>query len=319
MPPPRAPGQLHILSAVRLTAPPDARLGTVVGLTRTDSGAIIAVTDRGYWIRVPSSDDAGRAPQSGPVAVTIRDLPGPPAQMTIASWSGPGGFDGIVVVLAVAGQATLLHYAVGGCFPNAPAWPGPRMRPGESVARLEPAADGPGRVLVRLGDGSVRERSLTDLGAGRGEPKDVTPLVRDATASARIELSEGCDELTFHRAQGVTLVRTSCSPGFLASLREMWARPQRPHRQPLPIAGIRDIGRIDAPIVAVSEARYAWPHPLPDAVPRGDRADPGVRCSFLLAAQESAGAPIFLYVVQSRCAYYPRDPSGAPFPPPPPP
>jgi hypothetical protein len=319
VPTPRAPAQLNVAWAMRLTPPPGAQLGTIVGLTRTWSGSIVAATDRGYWIRVPSEHDEALAPQPGPVAVPIRDLAGSPDQMAFAGWSGEPGYVGVEVLLAVAQQPTLMRYEIGGCFPGARGRPGPAAPPGQGIFRLEPAADGAAQILVRLPDGSVREGTMLAYGAARGAPRAVGPLVSAATSSARIELAQGCDELTFHREQTGTLLRTSCSQGYLSTLRDVWERPQRQHRQPPPISGTRTLGRIEARVVAVSDARYDWARRTLSAVRRGDRSDPGIGCSFMVAAQEGADAPIFIYGLQTHCAYYPRDPSGAPFPPPPPP
>jgi hypothetical protein len=323
VPLPRAPAQLNPSWAMQLTPSAGAHLGTVIGLTRTWSGTIVAATDRGYWIRVPSDHDEAWGRQSGPVAVSIRDVGGSPHQMAFAGWSGEPGYVGLGVAVAVPGRSALLRYEVAGCFPNSPPLQGPAIPPGDSIFRLEPSTNGPaGEVVLRLRDGSLRKQTFLDFEAGRQTLRSVSREVLTASNSAMIPLALGCDELTLHRQGSETLVRTTCSEGYLSSLREMWARPYHQHRQPPPISGTRTVGRIEAPIVAVSDARLEWPPGLGFAlrtVPRGDRTNPGVPCSFLLAAQERADAPIFIYGFRPYCAYNPRDPSGAPFPPPPPP
>lgn len=75
---PKAPVSLGLGWAIELAPPPGAHIGRVIGISRTWSGSILAATDRGYWIRVPSKQDESRAVPAGPVAVTIRDLPGRP-------------------------------------------------------------------------------------------------------------------------------------------------------------------------------------------------------------------------------------------------
>lgn len=241
--------------------------------------------------------------------------------MAFAQWTGEPGYVGLNVWLAVDGEPRLLRYQIGGCFPGARA----QRRPAEPTEFVPPSADGvfrlePGveRTLImrRKADGTIVSNSLS----GSHQMDDEAPvsdLIAGASASARIPLAAGCDELSFHRSGDATLVRTSCSAGYARSLAALWAAPQHQHRQPLPIDHVRDVGRIEAPIVAVSNAMTSMDGPYPEAVKRGDKADPGRPCSFLLAAQAAADAPIFVYGLQPYCAYYPRDPSGAPFPPPP--
>jgi hypothetical protein len=189
---------------------------------------------------------------------------------------------------------------------------------GQAIVRCEPTSEGATGFLLRVTDGSLRlvknRRKPATLKLGRAEED----LVRSATTSALIQLARGCDRLSFHRDGATTVVRTSCSSDYLASLDRLWSRPHRQHRQPQPLTGIRMLGRIDAPIVAISNAvhRSSEAEP-PETVRRGDRSNPGEPCAFLLAAQAGADSPIFIYGIQPYCAYHPRDPTGAPFPPPP--
>ena len=169
---------------------------------------------------------------------------------------------------------------------------------------------------ARIGDTFVRP--FTHTQGVRIHPASQQEMA--APVYSRFALAQGCDELAFYPEGGRTQVRTGCSTGYLAWLTNLEAKPQRQHRQPQRRRGTRTIGIIDAAIVAVSEQLYLHPSvPSTDPVPRGDRNNPGQRCGIILAAQSAEDAPITFYRGQPYCAYYPRDPSGAPYPPPPPP
>jgi hypothetical protein len=167
VPAPPAPTDLQITSAIRLNAPAGARLGRVIGLTRTWSGSILAATDRGYWIRVPSEHDESLSPVAKPIAATMRDLPGRPEQMVFWGWSGEPGYVGANVWISVAGAAHLLTYEVGGCFPGARPQPALTFPPGEYVFRLVPGIDSRPDIVLQSGTGQLHHppRSSGDLRA----------------------------------------------------------------------------------------------------------------------------------------------------------
>ncbi|WP_206244633.1 hypothetical protein [Novosphingobium terrae] len=238
--------------------------------------------------------------------------------MSFAGWSGEPGYVGLNVWVAVKGESRLLGYEIGGCFPGARPIKGVRQPFTDGLVRLLPTTDG-ARLLHKGADGRLSIlRAFWGVSDDPSIDGSASPLMSTASLATRIPLALGCDELIFQRQGQGTHVLTQCSPGFATEEKALWVKPQHQHRQPTEITALRDIGVIDAPIVAISDARFHFKS-LPEAVRRGDRNDPGQPCSFLLAAQTDSDAPVTIYGLQTYCAYWPRDPSGAPFPPPPPP
>jgi hypothetical protein len=314
---PQAQGLLKPDWAIKVTPPSGAHIGRVIGLTSTWNGSILAATDRGYWLRVPSVTDEALAAQAGPVAATIRDVPGQVWQMGFAGWSGEPGYVGLNVWLAVKGEPRLLAYEIGGCFPGARPLEPVRQPSADGLVRLLPATGG-SRLLHKEANGRwTRLRASFGVSDRTSIDGSSSPLMSSASVVASIPLAGGCDELVFQRQGQESHILTQCSPGFADEEKTVQARPQHRHRQPRETTGLRDIGTIEAPIVAISDVRFhVSGTPMP--VRRGDRNDPGQPCSFLLAAQPEADAPVTIYGLQPYCAYWPRDPSDAPLPLPPP-
>ena len=319
---PSAPSALNLGWAVEVKPRGDAKVGQVVGVTRSWNGTIIAATDKGFWVRIPSSGDEAGISRDAPVASAIRDLPGPLHSMVFAGWSGEPGYVGGLVLLAAEVSSTLLRYQPSGCFPGARPIGDVEIPAGSSVFRLEPTTHGNPGLILRDEAGGLRWKVVRKDLAGASEVESPLPaIVAQSVASIRLPLARGCDQLTFHLSGATTVLRSSCSPNYLASLRQLRAKAQRQHRQPAPATGIRDVGVIGARVVAVSDAQYQFLQTTrgDGTVAVGDRRDPGQPCSFIIVAQRAPDAPITFLGAQPFCAYYPRGPDGAPHPPPPPP
>ena len=316
---PTAPAALNLQSAYRVEAPAGARLGRVVGVVGSDSGAIVAVTSAGYWVRLSVPRDAAGNHPPEAVAVSIRDPQGTPSSMARVSVSPIAGaytppFRTTYVALSYADGPWLYQYEVEGCFPGGKPTVYWATSIDEHVQRILPD----GGMVTRSATGDTFIRSFA-----RDSGTSISPASRNAMHASvfvNFQLAQGCDELAFYREGTGTQIRTDCSTEYLARLANMEAQPQRAHRQPLPRRGNRVIGTIDAPIAAVSGMFHSREMaPFIDPVRRGDRTNPGRRCNIVLAAQSTDDAPITFYLGEPYCAYYPRDPSGEPFPIPPPP